>query len=212
MAKPGKKQKMAAIIAILKKEYPEAGIRLSYNNEFELLVATILSAQCTDERVNMVTEKLFKKYRSVHDFAAAHQEILEQDIFSTGFYKAKAKNIIGAARCVLGKFRGSLPQTMEELLTIPGVGRKTANVVLGHAFGIPGIVVDTHVTRLANLLGLTATDNAEKIESELMKITPKDEWSMLAHYLISHGRAVCIARRPMCGSCCLRELCPSAKE
>lgn len=210
MAK-SKKKASNEIISLLKKEYPSAGIQLHFNSEFELLVATILSAQCTDARVNIVTQKLFKKYKSIQDYASADLEILEQDIFSTGFYKAKARNIKGAAMFVLGKYNGKLPATMDELLKIPGVGRKTANVILGHAFGIPGIVVDTHVTRLSNKLGLVKTSNPEKIEFELMKIVPKNEWVMFTHYLISHGRAVCIARRPKCGHCVLRELCPSSE-
>jgi endonuclease III len=205
-----KKKVLAEIISLLKIEYPEAGIQLDYNSEFELLVSTILSAQCTDDRVNKVTKELFKKYRSIDDFAVADLDILEKDIFSTGYYKAKARHIKGAANYILDNFNGKIPGDMELLLAIPGVGRKTANVVLGHAFGVPGIVVDTHVTRLANKLGLVKTTNAEKIEFELMKLIPPKEWVMLTHYFISHGRAVCIARRPKCGGCVLANLCPSA--
>jgi endonuclease-3 len=210
MAK-SKKKALAEMISLLKKEYPEAGIQLEFRSEFELLVATILSAQCTDDRVNKVTKELFKKYKSIEDFAVADLDILEKDIFSTGYYKAKARHIKGAANYVLEKFGCRLPSEMDELLKIPGVGRKTANVVLGHAFNIPGIVVDTHVTRLANKLGLVKTTNAEKIEFELMKLVPPEKWVMLTHYFISHGRAVCIARRPKCNDCILADLCPSSQ-
>lgn len=205
-----KKKVLAEIISLLKKEYPKAGIQLEFRSQFELLVATILSAQCTDDRVNKVTKELFKKYRSIEDFVVADLDILEKDIFSTGYYKAKARHIKGAANYILDNFNGKIPDNMEQLLSIPGVGRKTANVMLGHAFNIPGIVVDTHVTRLTNKLSLVKTTNAEKIEFELMKLIPPEEWVMLTHYFISHGRAVCIARRPKCSGCVLADLCPSA--
>ncbi len=202
----------ATITELLKSEYPQAGIQLNFNTHFELLVATVLSAQCTDERVNKVTEILFKKYRSIGDFAVAGQEELERDIYSTGYYKAKAKHIIAAANYIMENHEGKVPGTMVELLQVPGVGRKSANVILGHAYAIPGIVVDTHVIRLSNKLGLVNTDNPVKIEFELMKIIPETEWVMLTHYLINHGRAVCIARRPKCAACVLAHLCPSKLE
>jgi endonuclease-3 len=175
-----------------------------------LLTATILSAQCTDERVNKVTNKLFQKYESVEDYAGADIEELEKMIYSTGFYKAKAKNIKNAAKKIINDFDGEMPGDMNGLLRLPGVGRKTANVVLGHAFDTAGIVVDTHVTRIANRLGFVDTKNAEKIEYELMEYISEDKWVISTHYFISHGRAVCKARRAMCDECAISHLCPSA--
>jgi endonuclease-3 len=207
---PQKKKRTREIIRLLSKEYPAVTIQLEFTNNFELMVATILSAQCTDDRVNKVTEKLFKKYRSPQDYLDVPKEELEKDIFSTGYYKAKASHIRGAAAMILDKFGGKVPGTMEELLEIPGVGRKTANVLLCHSFNVPAIVVDTHVGRLANRLGLSASKDAYKIELDLMEVLPKNEWIDVNHYLINHGRKVCDSRKPKCDICVLSNLCPSA--
>ena len=206
-----KKELMKQIIKLLRKAYPDAHCALHHANPLELLIATILSAQCTDVRVNIVTATLFRKYRSAQDFINVAVTELEKDIQSTGFFRNKAKNIQGACKIIVEKYNGRVPETMEELLELPGVARKTANVVMGNAFGVAsGIVVDTHVTRLANLLGLTETENAVKIEQDLIPLTPKKDWIMLPHLLIFHGRAVCIARRPRCSECVLEKLCPSS--
>ncbi len=189
-----KKQKAVVIIKKLKELFPNAKIALNYSNNFELLVAVMLSAQCTDKQVNIVTSKLFKKYKKLEDYAAARQEDFEQDIFSTGFYKNKAKNILATARIIKEKFDGRVPSSMEELLSLPGVARKTANVVLGNAFAIvEGIAVDTHVRRLSLKLGLTEHQNPEKIEKDLMGILPKDEWFDFTYRLIEYGRKYCPA-------------------
>lgn len=199
------------VISKLKKEYPVNKTALNSSNPFELLVAVILSAQCTDARVNVVTQRLFKKYRSVKDYATADLKEFEQDIFSTGFYKNKAKNIIKTANIILNYFNGKVPETMVDLLKLAGVGRKTANVLLNHAFNkVEGIVVDTHVTRLSNRLGWTKQLDAVKIEAELMNLIEKDEWGRIATLLIFHGRAVCKARKPNCADCVLNHICPSA--
>ena len=199
------------IIRILKKEYPEAKIALKFRDPWQLLVATILSAQCTDVRVNLVTPGLFKKYKGIFDFAKADPEEFEKDIHSTGFYKNKAKSIIGSAKKVLKEFNGAVPRTMEGLTSLPGVGRKTANVILSSVFGISaGIVVDTHVIRISGLLGLTRNSDPEKIEQDLMKIVPRKDWAVFSHLIILHGRKICIARRPLCSSCRINKLCPSA--
>jgi len=199
------------IIRILKKEYPDAKIALRFKDTWQLLVATILSAQCTDERVNKVTPLLFKKYKGISDYANAKLEEFENDIRSTGFYKNKAKNIIAAAKKVLSEFNGNVPNTMEGLTGLPGIGRKTANVILSSGFGIvEGIVVDTHVIRLSNRMGLTKSSNPDKIEQDLMKIIPKNDWAVFSHLLILHGRKICKARRPLCGECKINKLCPSA--
>lgn len=191
--------------------YPEPECELNFTNPLELLVATILSAQCTDVRVNLVTAGLFQKYRSPEDYLAVPAEELEVDIHSTGFYRNKAKNIRGACARLLAEYGGQVPDTMEALLTLPGVARKTANVVLGNIFGkAEGIAVDTHVTRLSGLLGLSEQTDPVKIERDLMAKFPKREWTNLSHRLILHGRRVCIARRPRCGECALNGLCPSA--
>ncbi|MBX7223096.1 MAG: endonuclease III [Blastocatellia bacterium] len=204
-----KQKRVKDIIARLKKAYPEATCSLRYENPLELLVATILSAQCTDERVNLVTETLFRKYRSAVDYAQADVAELEQDIRSTGFYRNKARNIQGTGKRLVEAFKGKVPRTMEELLTLPGVARKTANVVLGNAFGkAPGVVVDTHVTRLSARLDLSQAPNPEKIEVDLMKLVPEKHWVMFPHWLIFHGRAVCKARSPQCGVCVLADICP----
>jgi len=200
------------IFSRLSAAYPAAHCALNYTNPRELLIATILSAQCTDKRVNLVTPGLFKKYPTAQAFADADLEELKNDIRSTGFFNNKAKTIKAAMQSVVEKFGGEVPGTMDELLQLEGVGRKTANVVLGNAFGVPGVVVDTHVKRLANLLGLTKNTDPEKIEQDLMQQFPKEQWTMLGHLQIEHGRQVCIARRPQCGKCVLKDICPSAKN
>jgi endonuclease-3 len=205
-----KKKRTAEIIRRLKKAYPDAHCALNHSNAFELLIATILSAQCTDERVNIVTADLFRKYRGPADYLKVEQTELEKDIHSTGFFRNKAKSIRGACRRLIDDFGGKIPQTMDEILTLPGVARKTGNVVLGNAFGIAsGVVVDTHVARLSQRLGLTANENAEKIEKDLMALVPKRHWVMFSHWLITHGRKVCIARKPKCRHCVLANICPS---
>ncbi len=200
------------IIKRLKKEYPDAHCALVHGNAFELLVATILSAQCTDERVNIVTAVLFRKYRSVQDFCDVSQEELAQDIKSINFFNNKAKSIRGASAKIIENFGGFVPQTMDELLTLNGVARKTANVVLGNAFGIAdGVVVDTHVSRLSRRSGLTEQTTPEKIEQELNGLVPKKDWVMFPHWLIFHGRKICQARKPKCPECVLNDICPSAE-
>ncbi len=202
---------MDELIMRLKQEYPDAGIVLNYANTLELLVSVILSAQCTDKKVNEVTATLFKKYKDVNDYANAPLEEFEQDIRPTGFYRNKAKNIKGAATMIIERFAGEVPSTMEELIQLPGVARKTANVVMGNAFGtVEGIAVDTHVKRLSNRLGLSANADPEKIERDLMKTVPKDEWFKLTYLLIEHGRAVCDAKKPKCDVCSLNDICSSA--
>jgi endonuclease-3 len=208
-----RKERTLRIIAALGKSYPEARIALHFNNPLELLVATILSAQCTDKRVNLVTESLFKKYRSAADYAAADPGQFEKEIHSTGFYHNKAKSVLGAASRIQSDFGGEVPDTMEPLLSLPGVARKTANVVLSGAFGKgEGIVVDTHVIRLSQRLKLTANkDNSgDRIEQDLMALVPKEDWREFGTRLILHGREICAARKPKCGECTLAELCPSA--
>lgn len=202
--------RIAPIIQRLHAAYPDAECALYHRNAFELLVATILSAQCTDERVNKVTPALFARFPTPEAMAGADREELESLIRSTGFYHNKAKNIQGAAQRIVSAYGGEVPQTMVELLTLPGVARKTANVVLGVVFGIAdGVVVDTHVKRLSNRLGLTTQSDPEKIERDLQAITPQAEWINLSHLLIFHGRQVCDARKPNCAACSLRDLCPS---
>lgn len=199
------------ILAWLKQAYPDAHCALNHTNALELLIATILSAQCTDERVNIVTETLFRKYRSVADFASVTQEELEQDIHSTGFFRNKAKNIRAACEMILREYGGEVPAEMEKLLPLPGVARKTANVVLGNAFGIAsGVVVDTHVARVSQRLALTEETVPEKIEQDLMELIPEDDWVLFSHLLISHGRAICQARKPKCAECGLEPICPSS--
>lgn len=204
------KKRTAEIIKRLKKAYPTAHCALNHSNAFELLIATILSAQCTDERVNIVTADLFRKYRSPNDFVNADLSELEKDIHSTGFFRNKAKNIQGASRRIIDEFGGKVSETMDDLLSLPGVARKTANVVLGNAFGIAsGVVVDTHVGRLSQRLGLTKNENPAKIEKDLMELVPKKHWIMFPHWLIFHGRRVCQARKPRCRECVLANICPS---
>lgn len=196
------------ILGLLDSTYPEARCALRHANPFQLLVATILSAQCTDERVNKVTPPLFEKYPTPHDFAALRQEALEEDIRSTGFFRNKSKSIIGASKKIVAEFGGKVPQTMEELLTLPGVARKTANVVLGTAYGkATGVVVDTHVHRIARRLDLTPANSPEKIEQDLMRAVPQGKWIDFAHQVIFHGRRCCTARKPNCAECSLEALC-----
>jgi endonuclease III len=192
--------------------YPDAHCELDFQTPFELLVATILSAQCTDKRVNMVTPVLFARYSTVDALAGARQEDVEEIIKSTGFFRNKAKSIIGMARAVVERHAGEVPSTLAELVTLPGVGRKTANVILGNAFDInEGVVVDTHVGRLATRLGLTRETDPVKVEQEMMGLFPRDRWTMLAHLLIFHGRRVCDAKVPRCGECTLADVCPSRR-
>ena len=206
-----KKKRARQIVRLLKREYPEARCSLNHSNPLELLVATILSAQCTDERVNLVTAELFRKYRSAEDYAAAPVAKLERDIHSTGFFRNKAKSIQGACRLIAERHEGRVPASMEELLELPGVARKTANVVLGNAYRIAsGVVVDTHVSRLSERLGLSEEKTAEKIEQDLTALVPKSDWILFPHLLIAHGRKVCKARTPLCGECVVARLCPSA--
>lgn len=204
-----KKKHAEIIIKRLKKEYPDAHCALNHTNAFELLVATILSAQCTDERVNIVTAELFRKYRKPQDYLNVSQEELAQDIKSINFFNNKAKSIQGTAQKLVDNFGGEVPQTMDELLTLNGVARKTANVVLGNAFGIAsGVVVDTHVSRLSQRLGLTEEKTPEKIEKDLSELVPKKHWVMFPHWLITLGRKICNARKPKCSECVLENICP----
>jgi endonuclease-3 len=206
-----KKERTMKIITALRQTYPNAHCELNFSSPLELLIATILSAQCTDKRVNIVTAELFKKYRSAKDFAAAPLAEIETAIRSTGFFRNKAKNIKACCAALVEKFDGKVPHTMDELHALAGVGRKTANVVLGNAFGINvGVVVDTHVTRLSNRLGLVKGTDAVKLklEQELMKLVPQNEWTIFSHWLIWHGRRRCVARKPDCVNCEIQKLCP----
>ncbi|MBX5328402.1 MAG: endonuclease III [Candidatus Bathyarchaeota archaeon] len=205
------KTRVEKIIKLLEKEHPDAKIALNYSNPLELLVATILSAQCTDERVNIVTKQLFKKYRKAEDYANADLKTLEQDIKSTGFYRNKARNLKKCCQMLVEKYNSKVPKTMKEMLELPGVARKTANIVLSNAYGIvEGIAVDTHVRRLAKRLGLTENEDAAKIEEDLMQLVPKEKWMRFTDLLIFHGRRVCMAKKPECEKCVLNKLCPSA--
>ena len=204
-----KKKRTARITTVLKKLHPDAKTALHHRNPLQLLVATILSAQCTDVRVNIVTKDLFKKYKSAADFAKARQEVFEQEIRTTGFYRNKAKNIIATAKKLIDDFGGKVPDNMEDLLSLPGVARKTANVVLGDAFGkSEGIAVDTHVRRLSGRLGLSKHEDPVKIEKDLMELVPRKNWAIFSHLLIFHGRRVCTARKPKCDECGISKLCP----
>ncbi|HEY2951200.1 MAG TPA: endonuclease III [Verrucomicrobiae bacterium] len=204
-----KAARVLKIIAGLRKAYPTAHCELNYSNPLQLLIATILSAQCTDKRVNRVTAELFKKYRSAADFAGADLAQLEQDIKTTGFYRNKARNIRACCRTLVDQHHGQVPRTMEELTRLDGVGRKTANVVLGNAFGIQvGVVVDTHVTRLSTRMGLSREKDPEKIEPALMKLVPPEQWTLFSHWLIWHGRRRCSARSPQCEQCEVKQHCP----
>ncbi len=201
------KNRVKEIIKILSKEIQDSRIALRFSNPLELLIATILSAQCTDVKVNQVTVDLFKKYHSAKDYAKANLAELEEDIRPTGFYRNKAKSIHKCCQELVVRFGGEVPKTLEELVTLPGVGRKTANVILGNAFGIPGIVVDTHVHRVSQRVGLTKNDDPTKIEFDLMEIVPKDEWTHFSNLLIWHGRRTCVAKKPLCEICPIRKLC-----
>ncbi len=203
-----KKNRALKIIAELGSMYPEVRCELEHEDAYQLLVATILSAQCTDKRVNMVTPALFKRYPSVYEMAKADQDELISYIRSTGFFNNKSTNILACCKDIAERFKGDVPGTLEELTSLAGVGRKTANVILNHIFHVPAIVVDTHVGRISRHLGLTNKNDPTKIEFELMKILPEDAWVVWNHQLIKHGRTVCIARRPQCGQCQLRSLCP----
>jgi endonuclease-3 len=206
-----RKSQARKIITRLKQQYPDATCALQHRNALELVVATILSAQCTDARVNMVTPLLFAKYRTAADYAAADPRVLETEIQSTGFFRNKTKSIIGMAQALVERHGGRVPDTMDELTALPGVGRKTANVILGTWFGKnDGVVVDTHVHRLTRLLRLTRQDDPVRIEHDLMDVVPQEDWTWFSHTLIHHGRGVCIARRPKCGECVLNRLCPSS--
>jgi endonuclease-3 len=205
------KTRVLRVVELLEKEHPDAKIALHYTNPLELLVATILSAQCTDERVNMVTKALFKKYTKAEDYANADLKVLEQGIRSTGFYHNKAKNIKKCCQLLVEKHNSQVPRTMEELLELPGVARKTANIVLSNAYGVvEGVAVDTHVRRLAQRLGLTESDDPAKIEADLMNLVPRDKWMRITDLLIFHGRRICVARKPKCDVCMLNKICPSA--
>jgi endonuclease-3 len=209
MASKKEINRFANIIELLKHEYPKIKIQLDHDNPFELLIATMLSAQCTDARVNIVTKDLFKKYKSPSDYLKVTQEELGKDIFSTGFYNSKSKNIQACCQQLIEKHNGEVPADFEKLAKLSGVGRKTASVVAGNAFGIPAIAVDTHVIRITNLLKFVETKDATKIEKKLKELLPEKEWVDFTHYIISHGRKVCIARRPKCLECVLVKYCPS---
>ena len=206
------KQRAPEIYRRLSKEYPDATCALDHRNPYELIVATILSAQCTDKRVNMVTPALFKKYPDAKAMSVANPDELQEMIKSTGFFRNKTKSLLGMSQAVTEQHAGAVPRTMEELVKLPGVGRKTANVVLGNAFDVNvGVVVDTHVSRLSQRLALTRETEPLKIEQDLMSLFPREQWTMLAHLLISHGREVCIARRPLCEKCVVNDLCPASR-
>ncbi len=204
------KKSDAAIKAleILQKEYPDARVTLDFKDPLQLLIATILAAQCTDERVNQVTRDLFKEYRKAEDYAKADLKTLEEQIRPTGFFRNKAKSIIGCCQGLIRKFKGQVPQSLEELTSLPGVGRKTANIILGNAFGQQAIAVDTHVKRVTHRLGWARSDDPDKIELELMEVIPKDRWILACHQLVFHGRNVCMAKKPKCPVCPVAKLCP----
>lgn len=211
-SKAARTARAAEILARLKRAYPDAHCELVHDGPYQLLVATILSAQCTDARVNMVTPALFERFPGPAQLAAAAPATVERLVQSTGFFRTKAKNLIGMAQAVVREHGGQVPDTMEALRVLPGVGRKTANVVLGNAFGKnEGITVDTHVARLSGLLRLTRATDPERIEQDLMPLVPREDWTLVSHLLIFHGRRVCIARRPRCAECTLADLCPSAQ-
>jgi len=209
MASKKEINRLIKIVDLLKKEYPKIKIQLDHDNPFELLIATMLSAQCTDARVNIVTKDLFKKYKTPKDYLNVSQEELGQDIFSTGFYNSKSKNIQACCNQLIEDYNGEVPSDFEKLSKLSGVGRKTASVVAGSAFGIPAIAVDTHVIRITNLLGFVNTKNATQIETKLKELLPEKDWVDFTHYIISHGRKVCVARRPKCLECVLINYCPS---
>ncbi len=205
------KDRVKKIIRLLKRAYPNAQCSLNHSNPFELLIATILSAQCTDQRVNIVTADLFRKYRKPEDYLKVSEKELQKDIRTTGFFRNKTKSIRGTAKALIGDYGGEVPDSMAELLELPGVARKTANVVLGNAFGIKaGVVVDTHVARLSHRLGLTQEKHPEKIERDLIEIVPRKDWVIFPHLMIYHGRKVCKARSPLCEECVIEKVCPSS--
>ncbi len=212
MEKKQNPKRVKEIVKLLSKEIPNSTIALKFANPFELLIATILSAQCTDTKVNQVTQDLFKKYRSAKDYARVGLTDLEEDIRPTGFYRNKAKSIQKCCQELVARFGGEVPKTLDELVTLPGVGRKTANVVLGNAFSIPGIVVDTHVQRVSQRIGLTKNDDPVKIEFDLMEIVPKEEWTHFSNLLVWHGRRTCVARKPLCATCTIRKVCDYGSE
>jgi endonuclease-3 len=201
------RNRVKKIIRILSKEIPDSTIALKFSNPLELLIATILSAQCTDVKVNQVTLDLFKRYRTAKDYAESNLGTLEEEIRPTGFYRNKAKSVQKCCQELMKRFGGEVPKTLDDLVTLPGVGRKTANVLLGNAFGIPGIAVDTHVHRVSRRIGLTKNDDPVKIEFDLMEIVPKEEWTHFSNLLIWHGRKICVARKPLCGICPIRKEC-----
>jgi endonuclease-3 len=209
MPQKNDKERALKILSLLKKEYPEVKSALNFTNAFELLIATILSAQCTDARVNIVTESLFKKFKSPKDFLKVPIEDLEDDIHSTGFFHAKAKSIKNCSQVLVDKYNSQVPGSFENLNSLPGVGRKTASVVAGNAFGIPAVAVDTHVKRLSNLMGFIKSEDPEKIEMKLKELFPEKDWVNISHLLAAHGRMICIARKPKCLQCVLGDLCPS---
>ncbi len=210
-SRKAQRERMEQVLYRLKKTYPDVGPALNFSNPFELLIATILSAQCTDKQVNVVTESLFRKYPSPAHYLEAPLEALEGDVYTTGFYRNKAASIRKCCRALIDRHGGEVPARMEDLTSLAGVGRKTANVVLGNAYGIPGIAVDTHVKRLSGLLGFTRRTDPDRIESDLAKIVPGEDWTALGHLFAAHGRKTCVARRPKCDECVLSDLCPSAK-
>lgn len=207
-----KRTRAAAIIRALSREYPNVKSALNFTTPFELLVATILAAQCTDAQVNKVTVSLFRKYPTPDAYLRVPAEELEKDIYTTGFFRAKARSLQSCCRDLIEKHGGAVPNTMEALTALKGVGRKTANVVLGNAFGIPGIAVDTHVKRISNLLTLAHSDDADKIEAQLQKVIPRDQWTAWGHLIATHGRTVCVARRPRCADCVINRFCPSRQD
>jgi endonuclease-3 len=209
MKSQSEEARASEILKRLKKKYPIVQIALEFGSSFQLLISTILSAQCTDERVNLVTKSLFKKYKKPEDYLRVTSEELEKDIFSTGFYRQKTKSIKNCCKALLENYNGKVPEDFDSLNSLPGVGRKTASVVAGNAFGIPAIAVDTHVKRLSNLMGFVDSENPDKIEERLKELFPEKEWIILGHYLMNHGRKVCVARRPKCSECIIGDLCPS---
>jgi endonuclease-3 len=207
-SKDRERQRIADIMGRLDETYPDASCSLEFTDPLQLLISTQLSAQCTDERVNIVTQDLYRKYRTVDDFADADQAELERDIYSTGFYRNKARNIIACCRTLREEYGGRIPDTLEEMLQLPGVGRKTANLVLFTVYGVPGLVIDTHAKRLAYRMGLTRETEPEKVERDLMRKIPKERWGAFSHQLVHHGRAFCDARKPNCGDCPISPFCP----
>ena len=209
-SKEKKSERALAILNLLKQEYPDSKCSLHYQSTYELLIATILSAQCTDKRVNQVTPGLFKKYPSIEEFAHSDLQELSKDIHSCGYHNQKSRSIQGAPLTILNEFDGEVPNSLDDLVSLPGVGRKTANCVLGECFNVPSMVIDTHMVRIMNLLELTHSKDPKKIELGLMDIFPNEEWVKLTHMIIDHGRAICIARRPQCQNCILTHVCPSS--